>query len=108
MIFEQAGFNSRKQLQDEIVDSFITDLFCLAEHCAYNRLREEKIRDRLIVGLQDASLSKKIQLDPQLTLDEAMAMVHQREAVHKQQPVVRGTQQQGTPTMEQEKVDALS
>ena len=106
VIFERARFNSRKQLQDETVDSFITDLFCLAEHCAYDWLREEMIR--LVVGLRDASLSEKMQLDPELTLDKAMAMARQSEAVHKQQPVVRGTQQQDTPTMEQEKIDALS
>ena len=58
VIFERAKFNSRKQLQDETVDSFITDLFCLAEHCVYGQLRNE-MRDRLVVGLLDASLSEK-------------------------------------------------
>ena len=63
VIFEQAKFNSRKQLQDETVDDFITDLFCLAEHCSYGELRDEMIRDRLVVGLLNASLSEKMQLD---------------------------------------------
>ena len=108
VIFERAKFNSCKQLQDETVDSFITDLFCLAEHCAYGQLRDEMIRDRLVVGLLDASLSEKMQLDPELTLDKAIALARQSEAVHKQQPVVRGTQQQDCPTVEQEKIDALS
>ena len=98
----------KTNVQDETVDSFITDLFCLAEHCAYEQLRDEMIRDRLVVGLRDASLSEKMQLDPELTLDKAMAMARQSEAVHKQQPMVRGTQQQDTPTIEQEKIDTLS
>ena len=93
VIFERAKFNSRKQLQDETADSFITDLFCLAEHCAYGQLRDELIRDRLAVGLLDASLSEKMQLDPELILDKAIALAHQSEVMHKQQPVVRGTQQ---------------
>ena len=88
-------------MQDETVDSFITDLFCLAEHCAYGPLCDEIIRDRLVVGLLDASLSEKMQLDAELTLDKAIALAHQGEAVHKQQPVVRGTQQQDHPTIEQ-------
>lgn len=87
IIFEQAKFNSRKQLQDETVDSFITDLFCLAKHCAYGQLRDEMIRDRLVVGLLNASLSEKMQLDAELTLDKAIALAHQSEAIHKQQPV---------------------
>ena len=95
-------------MQDETVDSFITDLFCLAEHCAYGQLRNEMIRDRLVVGLLNASLSEKMQLDVELTLDKAMALARQSEVVHKQQPVVRGTQQQDCPTIEQEKIDALS
>ena len=60
MIFERAKFNSRKQLKDEKVDDFITDLFCLAEYCTYGELREEMIRDRLVVGLLNATLSEKM------------------------------------------------
>ena len=107
VIFEQAKFNLRKQLQDKTVDSFITDLFCLAEHCVYGQLRDEMIRDKLVVGLLDASLSEKMQLDAELTSDKAIALACQSEAVYKQQPVVRGTQQQDCPTIEQEKIDAL-
>ena len=102
MIFERAKFNSHKQLQDETVDDFITDLFCLAEHCAYGELRGEMIRDRLVVRLLDATLSEKIQLDSELTLD------YQTEATRLQQPVVRGMSQQDCPTVEHEKIDSLN
>ena len=37
MIIEWVKFNSHKNLQDDMVDNFITDLFCLAEHWAYRR-----------------------------------------------------------------------
>ena len=74
----------------------------------YRQLRDEMIRDRLVVGLFDASLSEKMQLDPELTLDKTIALARQSEAIHKQQSVVRGTQQQDCPTVEQEKIDALS
>ena len=60
VIFERVKFNSRKQLQDETVDDFITDLFCLAEHCSYGELRGEMIRDKLVVGLLDASLLENV------------------------------------------------
>ena len=108
ILFERAKFNPRKQLQDETVDSFITDLFCLAEHCVYGQLCHELIRDRLVVGLLDASLSEKMRIDPEFTLDKAIALARQSEAMRKQQPVVRGTQQQDCLTVEQEKIDVLS
>ena len=108
VIFERARFNSRKQLKDESVDSFITDLFSLVEHCGYGQLRDEMVRDRLVVGLLDASLSEKMQLDSELTLDKALSMARHSEAVRKQQPVVRGTAQQNDLTVEHETIDTLT
>ena len=89
-IFERAKFNQRRQEEGESVDSFITSLYCLAEHCGYGALHNEMIRDRIVVGLQDAALSEKLQMDKDLTLDKAVASARQREAVKKQQAVVRG------------------
>ena len=48
------------------------------------------IRDRIVVGLQDAGLSEKLQLEPELTLESAIAKVRQSELIKKQQPTVRG------------------
>ena len=45
IIFDRAKFNQRKQHEGEMVDSFVTDLHALAEHCEYGTLREEMIRD---------------------------------------------------------------
>ena len=44
VIYERAKFNSRKQEEGEPVDSFITDLHALAEHCEYKDLHDEMIR----------------------------------------------------------------
>lgn len=106
VIFERARFNSRKQLKDESVDSFVTDLFSLVEHCGYGQLRDEMVRDRLVVGLLDATLSEKMQLDPELTLEKVLSMARHSEAVRKQQPVVRGTAQQND--LSEETVDGLT
>ena len=79
-IFERAKFNMRIQGENEPVDAFITDLYALAEHCGYADLHDEMIRDRIVVGLQDARLSEKLQLDGALTLDKAVNTVRQAEA----------------------------
>ena len=57
VIFERAKFNSRRQRKGETVDDFITDLHCLAEHCAYGELHSEMIRDRNVVGLSHQNRS---------------------------------------------------
>ena len=91
VIFERAKFNSRRQRKGETVDDFITDLHCLEERCSYGDLHSEMVRDRIVVGLLDDSLSEKMQLDSNLTLEKAVSMARQSEAVHKQQDVVRST-----------------
>ena len=98
IIFERAKFNMRIQGENEPVDAFITDLYSLAEHCGYTNLHDEMIRDRLVVGLQDASLSEKLQLDPDLTLDKAVYKVRQNEAVKKQQKVIRSAPHIASPS----------
>ena len=54
--------------EGESVDSFITALYALAEHCAYGALHNEMIHDHIVVGICSSSLSEKLQLNPELTL----------------------------------------
>ena len=89
VIFERAKFNQRRQTRDEPVETFITALYSLAEHCEFGTLREELIRDRLVVGLRDAKLSEALQMDSDLTLSTAITNSRQSEAVKEQQTVVR-------------------
>ena len=77
-IFERAKFNRRCQEEGEHVDSYITSLFCLAEHCEYGALHDEMIRDRIVVGIVDSALSLKLQLDAKLTLKKAIYAARQR------------------------------
>ena len=75
----------RSQQENEPVEAFITDLFNLAEHCNFGYLREELIRDRIVVGIRDKNLSEKLQLESDLTLEKAVNLFLQRETVRKQQ-----------------------
>ena len=48
------------------------------------------IRDRIVVGLHDAKLSLRLQMDEALTLEKAISTARQSESIKKQQAVVRG------------------
>ena len=89
VIYERAVFNQRVQREGEKAESFITALFTLAEHCAYDDLREDLIRDRIVVGIRDHELSRKLQLQADLTLERVITQVRQNEDIHGHQPVVR-------------------
>ena len=62
------------------MDMFINRLYRQAEYCQYGTLRDELLRDRLVVGVLDDSLSEKLQSEQNLTLDQAVQMARRHEA----------------------------
>ena len=62
VIFERARFKQRNQGEGETVDEFIAALHNLADNCPYGALKLELIRDRLVVGIRDSSLSQRLYL----------------------------------------------
>lgn len=90
MIFEKAHFNPRKQLDGKTVDQYIIELYKLADTCDYGNLKDEDIRNRLVVGIRDASLSQQLHLDTELIPDK------EREAVGGQQKELKGGAEGGT------------
>ncbi len=85
IIYERAVFNSRSQKNGESFESFVTDLRKLVHHCSYGTLRDELIRDRIVVGILDKKLSEQLQCDAELTLEKALAKCRQKEALRHQQ-----------------------
>lgn len=74
---------------------FVTAVHKLAEHCNYGVLREEMIRDRIVVGIRDAKLSERLKLNPNLDLATAILQVRQHEEVKKQQAVLQSASRPG-------------
>ena len=66
------------QKEGEPVDSSITDLFALVGFCNYRNLRDELIRNRLVVGTLDKQLSEKLQCDVHLMLEKAIIQDRQK------------------------------
>ena len=75
IIFERAQFNNRRQLDGETVEAYITTVHKLAENCGFGVLKEELIRDRIVVGVRDKRLSEQLQMDSDLTLAKAIQML---------------------------------
>ena len=84
IIFERARFNKRNQLDGETAEEYITVLYGLIETCDYGALKDEMLRDRLVVGIRDTAISEKLQLNATLTLEGAKKEIRQREAVREQ------------------------
>ena len=84
MILERAKFNWRNQLEGETAETYITVLYRLVENCKYGVLKDEMLRDRIVVGNRDQKLTETMQLDARLTLETGQKAARQREAVREQ------------------------
>ena len=65
-------------------------LYDLAENCEYGNMKPEMLKDRLVVGIRDQSLSAELQMDSDLTLEKAKKQIRQCEAVYEQQQKLKG------------------
>ena len=81
IILERAEFNRCYQKEGEKADEYIAALYNLVKTCKYGELQEEMLRDRLVVGIRDSTLSEKLQMNPELTLDIAKQETRLKEAV---------------------------
>lgn len=89
VIHERACFYQRSQRPGEKAEMFIRALYEMSEHCDFGAYREEHIRDRIVVGILDKELSRRLQLESRLTLADTVQTVRQSEEValqvHQQQ-----------------------
>ena len=84
IIHERTCFHRRVQKEGETVEAFIRNLYELAEHCEFGAQRDEQIRDSIVTGIRDKSLSQKLQMRSDLNLDIAIQMARQSELVKSQ------------------------
>ena len=80
-IHERARFYQSNQKQGESVESFVRSLYELAEHCDFGTIRDQQIRDRIVIGISDKTVSQKLQLKSDLTLETAIQIARQSELV---------------------------
>jgi hypothetical protein len=79
IIHESTLFHRRKQKQGESVEEFIRALYKLSENCEFTDI--DQIRDRIVIGIADKTVSEKLQLIENLTLNQAIENARQSEAV---------------------------
>ena len=65
----------RSQLPDKPVEQFIASLYNLAADCNFGELKDELIHDRIVVGIRDASLLERLQMDLELIPGKAKTVV---------------------------------
>lgn len=81
-VYEAFKFNSRNQERGETFDSFLLDLKKLVKNCGYQD-KDRMIRDRIVMGINDDSLRKKLLEKDDLDLKKCIEMARSAEVTHK-------------------------
>lgn len=85
VIHERAQFHLRKQKTEETIETYTRALYEQAAKCDFpDAHKETHIRDQLVVGLSDMTLSEKLQMTKDLKLEDAMTMARQHELMQDQ------------------------
>lgn len=89
IIYERAKFLKHRQ-QSATAEQFITDLHSLANTCEWGELKDDMILLVLIIGMNETSVSDRLQLDPDLKLEKAICTLRQHEELVRQKKDLQG------------------
>ena len=80
-IMSRFKFNTRVRKAEESVASYIAELRHLTEHCKFGlALLSEMLRDRLVCGINDHSIQKRLPGESDLDFDKALGIATSMEA----------------------------
>ena len=84
VIVERFKFHSRVRKPGESVATFISELRCLSQFCGFGDTLEDMIRDRLVCGINDDGLQKRLLAEPDLTFAKAADLAQRNETASQQ------------------------
>ena len=82
-IVQRFRFNSRNRHTGESIAAYAAQLRQLAEHCDYGTTLNDMLRDRLVCGVDDLRIQRRLLAEPQLTFDKAFEIAMASESAEK-------------------------
>ena len=82
-IIQRFRFNSQVRKPGETVAAYIAKLRALSEYCKYGDTLESMLRDRLVCGVNDPQIQKRLLAEDKLTFKKALEISLALEAATK-------------------------
>ncbi|KAL6480987.1 hypothetical protein MHYP_G00090670 [Metynnis hypsauchen] len=82
-IVQRFKFNSRIRKSGESIAEFVAELRKLALHCDYKDALSEMLRDRLVCGVNDDRMQRRLLSETKLTFDKALELCQAIESASK-------------------------
>ena len=72
-------FNSRAHQVEETVSTYVSELRSIAEHCNFGELLDDMLRDRLVCGMNNKQIQRRLLAESKLTLKGALEIAQNLE-----------------------------
>ena len=79
-IMQRFKFNSRNRLPGESIAQYVANLRSLSEHCEFRSFWNDMLRDRLVCGIENPAIQKKLLAECNLTFEKALDIAVSMEA----------------------------
>ena len=83
VIVQRYRFNSRNRRAGESVATYIAELRHLSEHCEFGSTLNQMLRDRLVCGVEEPKIQRRLLAEPDLTFDKAFELALASESADK-------------------------
>ena len=90
-IVQRYKFNSRIRKHGETISDYVAELRHIAEHCKYGTSLEDMLRDRLVCGVQDEKIQRRLLAETELPFTKALQLATAMELADKNAADLRGT-----------------
>ena len=97
-IVQRFKFNTRSQQPGETIAMFLAELRHLSEHCEFGITLDEMLRDRLVCGVRDIRIQRRLLAEPKLTLKRALDLSLAIETADKDASEIQKADGQGGTT----------
>ena len=94
-IVQQFKFNTRSQQPGETIAMFLAELRHLSKLCEFGITLDEMLRDRLVCGVRDIRIQRRLLAEPKLTLKRALDLALAIEAADKDDSEIQKADSQG-------------
>ena len=73
-IVQRYKFHTRSRKQGETITKFVAELRALAQYCNFGTTLSDSLRDRLVCGVNDEHMQRRLLSEKTLTFDKALEL----------------------------------
>ena len=106
-VIQRFKFNTRTRSVGESVAAYVAELRRVAEFCNYGDKLSEMLRDRIVCGINNEAIQKKLLAEKDLTYERAIAIAQGSEQADRNMREIRTQKSQTSTTFKQEPVNRL-